>query len=190
MLFQKNNSLEEIFQSVKHELHRGALDTKHPFRFVALATTSENGVDARYVVVRYIDEELNIFFFTDGRTSKVEQLVSCPDLALLFYHPAKRTQIKILGKALIHSNDEFKAKFWSKIQEDGRKAYNQILVPGTSIQDPSEAFAWNEPLTDSNFTLIQITPTVIETLQLNGLEHLRVRFRLEKKKWDLTWIAP
>ena len=190
MLFTKENSLEEIFQSVKHELHRGALDAKHPFRFVTLATKSENGVDARYVVVRSIDEELNIFFFTDGRTSKVKQLVSFPDMALLFYHPAKRTQIKILGKALIHSNDEFKAKFWSKIQVEGQKAYNQILVPGSAIQDPSEAFAWNEPLTVTNFTLIQVKPIEIDALQLKGNEHLRVLFKLQENRWKKKWIAP
>lgn len=190
MLFTKENSLEEIFKTVRHELHRGALDAKHPFRFVTLATKAESGVDARYVVVRQIDEELNFFLFTDDRTSKVEQLTAFSDMVLLFYHPAKRTQIKIKGKAKIRRRDELTASFWSKIQGDARKAYNQIIPPGTILHDPNEAFAWNESLTEVNFTLIQIAPTEIEALQLNGLEHLRVRFKLSGIKWDLTWTAP
>ncbi|MCR9015166.1 pyridoxamine 5'-phosphate oxidase family protein [Aquiflexum gelatinilyticum] len=190
MLFTQENSLEEIFQSIKHELNRGALDPKHPFRFVTLATKSENGIDARYLVLRSVDEALNFYLFTDARTSKVQQLTVFPDAVLLFYHPAKRIQVKVTGKAEIKRNDELTATFWSKIQGDARKAYNQVLAPGTAIQDPREAFTWNEPLTDSNFTLIKITPTEIEALQLNGMEHLRIVMNSKEGNWDISWIAP
>lgn len=190
MLFTKENSLEEIFQSVKHELHRGALDAKHPFRFVTLATKSEKGVDARYVVLRSVDDALNFYLFTDARTSKVSQLISFPEAVLLFYHSDKRIQVKVIGKAEIKRNDEMTATFWSKIQVDARKAYNQVLAPGAAIQDPGEAFVWNDPLTDSNFALIQIRPIEIEALQLNGLEHLRVVMKSKDLSWDVSWIAP
>lgn len=190
MLFTKENSLEEIFQSVKHELHRGGLDAKHPFRFVTLATKSENGVDARIVVLRSVDEALNFYLFTDARTSKVKQLISFTDAVLLFYQPAKRIQVKVIGKAEIKRNNEVTATFWSKIQGEGRKAYNQVIAPGTAIQDPGDAFVWSDPLTDSNFALIQIRPIEIEALQLNGLEHLRVAMKPKGWSWDVSWIAP
>jgi pyridoxamine 5'-phosphate oxidase len=190
MLFTRNNSLEEIFQAVRHELHRGALDSRHPFRFVTLSTQSQDGVDARYVVLRSVDDSLNFYLFTDGRTTKVQQLISFPNMVLLFYHPAKRIQVKVKGKAEIQRNNNLSAVFWSQVQGDSRKAYNQILVPGTAIQDPGDAFAWNEPLTASNFTIIKIIPSQIEALQLNGLEHLRVVFKSKESGWDLSWIAP
>ena len=182
--------MEDIFQTIKHELHRGALDAKHPFRFVTIATQSKHGVDARYVVLRAIDEELNFYVFTDARTSKVGQLTLCPEMMLLLYHPSKRIQVKVSGKAEIKRNDEVTASFWSKIQGDARKAYNQILPPGTVVNHPKEAFAWNEPLTDSNFTIIKIQPIEMEALQLDGLEHLRVVFKLRDKNWDMSWVAP
>lgn len=190
MLFNRENSLEDIFQTIKHELHRGALDAKHPFRFVTLATQSKHGVDARYVVLRAIDEELNFYVFSDARTSKVGQLTLCPEMMLLLYHPSKRIQVKVSGKAEIKRNDEVTASFWSKIQGDARKAYNQILSPGTVIKNPEEAFAWKGTLTDSNFTVIKIIPIEIEALQLDGLEHLRVVFKLADKNWDKSWLAP
>jgi len=190
MLFAQENSLEEVFQSVKHELHRGALDPKHPFRFVTLVTKSENGVDARYVVVRSVDAELNFFLFTDDRTSKVAQLTSFPEMVLLFYHPAKRTQIKITGKAELRRNDGLSATFWSKVQGDSQKAYNQVVAPGTKLQNPEEAFVWNEPLTAANFTLIQVKPSKIEALQLNENGHLRASFTLGTNEWEKSWIAP
>jgi pyridoxamine 5'-phosphate oxidase len=190
MLFSQKNSVEEIFHSVKHELHRGALEAKHPFRFVTLVTQSDNGVDARYVVLRSLDEELNFFVFTDARSSKVAHLRTHPDMVLLFYHPHKRTQVKVTGKAEIITSGKTKAAFWAKIQGEAQKAYNQVLPPGTAILDPSEAYSWNVPLTDSNFTVIQIRPFEIEALQLNGNEHLRILFNLEGKEWEKKWIAP
>ncbi|MCL6258606.1 pyridoxamine 5'-phosphate oxidase family protein [Aquiflexum sp. TKW24L] len=190
MLFTQKNSVEEVFQTVKHELHRGALDAKHPFRFVTLATQSENGVDARYVVLRTIDQEMNFFVFTDARSSKVAHLHTNPDMVLLFYHPHKRTQVKVKGKAEIISGGKTKAAFWSNIQGEAQKSYNQMLSPGTVIRDPSGAYSWNEPMTDSNFTVIQIRPFEIEALQLNGNEHLRILFSLEGNDWKKNWIAP
>lgn len=189
MLFTQENSLEEIFQSIKHELYRGALDPKHPFRFVTLANRSQNGVDARYLVLRSVDEDLNFYLFTDSRTSKVAQLTVFSDAVLLFYHPGRRLQVKITGNAEIRINDELTASFWSKVQGDARKAYNQILAPGTGIQDPKEAFAWNEVLSDSNFAIIKIKPEKIEALQLNGMEHLRIVMNSKEGNWDLSWIA-
>jgi general stress protein 26 len=190
MLFTQENSLEEIFQSVKHELNRGALDPKHPFRFVTLATRSKNGVDARYLVLRSVDEDLNFYLFTDARTSKVEQLTLFSDAVLLFYHPSKRIQVKVKGNAEVRINDKMTASFWSKVQGDSRKAYNQIMAPGTAIQDPKEAFVWDEALSDSNFAIIKIKPERIEALQLNGMEHLRIVMNSKEGNWDISWIAP
>ncbi|MCS4433898.1 pyridoxamine 5'-phosphate oxidase family protein [Aquiflexum gelatinilyticum] len=190
MLFTQENSLEEIFQSIKHELNRGALDPKHPFRFVTLATKSENGIDARYLVLRSVDEALNFYLFTDARTSKVQQLTVFPDAVLLFYHPGKRIQVKVRGNAEVRINDGLTASFWSKVQGDARKAYNQKMAPGTTIKAPKEAFDWQEPLTESNFAIIKIKPEKIEALQLNRMEHLRIVMNSKEGNWDISWIAP
>jgi pyridoxine/pyridoxamine 5'-phosphate oxidase len=128
--------------------------------------------------------------FTDARSSKIEQLSSCADTVLLFYHPTKRTQIKVKGISTIKRNDEVTATMWAKIQGDSRKAYNQILAPGSDLQNPEEAFELDEQMTDSNFAVIRISPVEIEALQLDGTEHLRIQFKLEEKGWINKWIAP
>lgn len=195
MLISAQDSLENIFQTVKHELHRGALDPKHPFRYVSLATHSQSEIDLRYVVLRKLDKELNFYFFSDHRTTKVEQIKNNPDIALLLYHPGKRIQVRIKGHAEIHSQNELSESFWSTVQGEAQKAYNSIIPPGGIIPYPKGAYEWAEDMNDTFFSVIKINPYQIEALQLNGLTHVRARYKKTEKMndndcWSSEWMAP
>lgn len=195
MLFSNEDSFDDIFQAIKHELNRGALDSKHPFRFVSFATQGEEGPDVRYVVLRKIDKEFNFYFFTDARSSKVSQLKNKEQIALLFYHPGKRVQIKVLGKAEIHQKNRISESFWSSVQGDSKKAYNSVLAPGDVVSDPENAFFWSNEMNDAHFCLIKFCPLQLEGLQLNGLKHFRVQYIKTKNNqdeslWSSTWLVP
>lgn len=191
MLIKKEYSYDTSFQAIKHELHRGVLDKKHPFRFVVLSTIGVHGPDSRYTVLRAVDEGLHFFIYTDSRSEKVKELQAQPFAALLFYHPKKRFQVRIQVKSLIHHQNDIAQQHWKKVQGEGRKAYNSILSPGTSIEIPDEAFAWNENLDDfSFFTVLELIPSSIELLQLNALEHLRIKFTAVNDQWSGQWLAP
>lgn len=190
MLFSTEDSLENIFRTIKHELHRGALDPKHPFRFFSLASHTESDVDLRYVVLRKLDEELNFYFFTDYRSTKVKQFENKADSALLFYHPGKRVQVRIKGQVEIHNQNELSRSFWSSILGDSQKAYNSVTPPGEIIQNPISAFDWPTEMDDRFFCLIKVIPTHIEALQIHGLNHIRVVFQKTKDTWDMNWLAP
>lgn len=62
MLFKAEDPKNEIFTTISHELHRGSLDRKHPFRFVVLSSSTENEVESRYVVLRKVGQDLHFFF--------------------------------------------------------------------------------------------------------------------------------
>ncbi|EOZ92427.1 Pyridoxamine 5'-phosphate oxidase-related, FMN-binding protein [Indibacter alkaliphilus LW1] len=191
MLFEIENSKKEIFADLCHELQRGALDRKHPFRFVVLSSSAGAGVDSRYVVVRKVEKDLQFFFFTDVRSTKINQLRKNPNVSLLFYHPQKRTQIRINGHALLHHQNDLAKNLWRKVQNEAQKSYNSKLAPGAEISDPHDAFYWQEDLSDSeNFCVIQIHPEQIEALQLNGLEHLRIYFERVNSVWEGKWLVP
>lgn len=195
MLFTCEDSLEDIFQDIKHELNRGALDPKHPFRFVSFATQGEEGPDVRYVVLRTIDKGFNFYFYTDARSSKVSQLIKDRSAVLLFYHPGKRVQIKVSGKVEIHQKNELSTSFWSSVQGDSQKAYNSVLAPGTTVSDPKKAYQWSTDMNDDHFCLIKFVPIQIEGLQLNGLSHLRAQFKKMKNTpgdsfWSPSWLVP
>lgn len=191
MLYKIGESPEEIFSTLKHELHRAALDKKHPFRFVVLSTSNFHGPDSRYVVIRAVNEHLHFFVFTDFRTEKVKAIQTHPMSSLLFYHPQKRAQVRIQAKTVIHHQDDLAQQYWKRVQGEARKAYHSILPPGTPIHRPDEAFSWKDTLEDASFfTVLELIPSSIELLQLNGLEHLRIRFNCSNNEWTGQWLAP
>jgi pyridoxamine 5'-phosphate oxidase len=102
MLFTEKEALSEIWPTVVHELNRGALDPKHPFRYINLGTIGKTGPEIRTVVVRSISKNLEFYIFTDLRSEKVAELSAGPLATLHFYHPGKRVQIRIKAKSEIH----------------------------------------------------------------------------------------
>jgi general stress protein 26 len=190
MLFHEQESLSEIFHSVRHELHRGALDHKHPFRYISLATQTAEELDLRYVVLREVDSDMNFYIFSDARTRKVLHANTNPKVAILFYHPKKRVQIRIKGEATVHQQDDISSAMWSKVQGESKRAYSPVVAPGSKIAHPEEAHQWPETMDDENFTVIKISPNYIDALQLNAQEHLRVEFCKNNDDWEMNWIAP
>lgn len=190
MLFNETDSLDAVWNTVKKELQRAALDKKHPFRFVMLSSSFENRPDARYVVLRKTEGDGCCYIYTDSRSQKVFQLAQQPACTLLFYHPQKRCQVKIQGRATIHRQDPVSKSHWANVQGEAQKAYQSSLPPGTPIENPAAAYAWEEATDSSYFTVIAIQAETIECLQLNGLRHLRAIFRKEENDWSGNWLAP
>lgn len=188
MLIEKDYNLTTVFTTVKHEIRRATLDKRHPFRYVVLGTEAAP-VAMRYVVLRKVDDSLNLTLYTDHRSGKIHQLNAEPRAQLLFYHPGKKVQVMINGTAILHHQDSLALQHWQNVQGDARKAYASTLAPGTSIKQPKDAYMWNSPMTAEHFTVIQFEPTRVEVLQLNGLEHLRAFFSKESS-WNGTWVVP
>lgn len=189
MLFSDTESISEIWQSLVHELHRGALDPKHPFRFTNLGTIGKSGPEVRTVVIRSITQELDFVIYTDFRSEKVAELSANPLATLHFYHPGKRAQIRIKAKAEIHNQNEVSKSLWPKVQGEAQKAYTSTMAPSTPISDPNEASDWIENGDDRFFAVLRFIPESIEALQLNGLQHLRIIFS-KSENWKGQWLVP
>jgi pyridoxamine 5'-phosphate oxidase len=189
MLFSENESPVEIWKSLVHELNRGALDSKHPFRYINLGTTGKTGPEIRTVVIRSISNDLELYIFTDSRSEKVVELSANPVARLHFYHPGKRVQVRIRAKSEIHHQDEVSQSFWMKVQGEAQKAYTSTLAPSTPISTPNQGFDWQENGDDRFFTVLKFIPESIEALQLNGLRHLRILFS-KSESWKGQWLVP
>ncbi len=189
MLFSQQDHPAEIWQTLKHELHRGALDLKHPFRYVNLGTQTISGPEIRTVVLRSVSKNLEFYVFTDLRSAKVEELRQSPLACLHFYHPVKRVQIRIHAKANLHCQDELSRAFWAKVKDDAQKAYTSTLAPGMGISAPEDANDWLEPGEDRYFAVLRFIPERVEVLQLNGIHHLRLVF-LRSEDWRGSWLVP
>lgn len=186
MLFSSKESPPEIWQSIKHELHRGALDPKHPFRYVNLGTIRQKYPQVRTVVLREVTQELDFLVFTDYRSEKVSEIQSASMVALHFYHPKKMLQIRVEAKAEIHFQDELSERYWKGIPEARRSEYTGMLPPGNEISNPE--LSW-EISDKSFFTVLKIIPQQVEALQLRREGHLRIVFE-KGKDWKGQWLVP
>jgi pyridoxine/pyridoxamine 5'-phosphate oxidase len=189
MLFTETESPSEIWQSLVHELHRGALDSKHPFRFTNLGTMGKSGPEVRTVVIRSVSQELDFLVYTDFRSEKVTELTASPLATLHFYHAQKRVQIRVKAHVEIHRQDALAKDSWNRVQGEAQKAYSSTLAPGTPISNPEAGFDWPEMMDEQFFTVLKFTPESIEALQLNGLRHLRILFT-GKENWKGQWLVP
>ncbi|MGY6522073.1 MAG: pyridoxamine 5'-phosphate oxidase family protein [Mongoliitalea sp.] len=191
MLIKPGSTLDVVFQDAQQEVRRGVVDKKHPFRFITLATVQDSIPEARYVVLRKVDEQFNFYAYTDVRTRKVQAMQSNPMVSILLYHPQKRVQVRIQAAATIHHKDSIASDHWTRVQGEAQKAYNSILAPGEAIQTPEQAYFWEEELSNSeNFAVILLKPFKLEVLQLNGLEHLRAEFDFTPEGWQGKWLVP
>jgi pyridoxamine 5'-phosphate oxidase len=186
MLFSHSDTPPEIWQSIKHELHRGALDPKHPFRYVNLGTTGESFPQVRTVVLREVTQSLEFLVFTDFRSEKVKEIQNSPQVALHFYHPKKMLQLRVEAKVVIHFQDELSERYWNGIPESRRVEYMGMLPPGKQISSPDLGWDLGE---ESFFTVLKIDPQRVEALQLSRQGHLRIQFEKEKD-WIGQWLVP
>ncbi|MEQ9299421.1 MAG: pyridoxamine 5'-phosphate oxidase family protein [Cyclobacteriaceae bacterium] len=190
MLINRNDSLTDVLSNVSHELHRGALDRNHPFRFVNLSTLNQQNVNARLVVLRAVQEDLSFIIFTDKRSQKVADLTKNEAATLLFWHAGKKMQVSITGKAELHNQDALAEEYWSGISIEGRKAYGSRLAPAETVERPEQAHDWPNEIGSEFFSVIVVRPVKMEVLQLHKLSHYRAHFKHHKGEWGGDWLVP
>ena len=189
MLIEKEDALPLVLQKVKSQLVAAAANPAHAWRFASLATGVPGNLGLRYVVLRAVEGDLRLFFYTDIRTDKVMQISLNAEVAVLFYNPEQRVQLRINGEAKCHHENETSQKHWELVGARSAKAYASVEKPGDAIAQPEAAHDWLEPLDDRYFAVIEVIPFRLDLLQLAGLEHLRARFKKEED-WQGQWVAP
>ncbi len=187
MLFNSSDAPSQIWQNVLHELHRGALDPKHPFRFLTLATAGVQFPQVRTVVLRQLSPMMEFLVYTDARTAKVQDLLKTPRVSLLFYHPKKQVQVRVKAIATLHVEDALAQEQWKRVSEKRQSEYKSGLAPGTRIETPD--LGWETQSESAHFSVLKFSPLSIEVLQLAREGHLRMQFELASG-WQGTWLVP
>lgn len=179
---------DNFFDELKLELQQGATKKGHPFRYFTLGTV---GLDRlarlRTVVLRNVDPELKLSFYTDARSKKIIHLKENNKVGLLFYHPKKLLQIKVEGIAQIRKDEAIKQKYWSGIQPRARKDYTTASAPGSTLKGPDQLEYLSE---ENHFCIVEVTPFKIEYLRLKRPNHIRVRFSRVEDLWNSEFLVP
>ena len=195
-------SLSHVERNCWDLLHIGCMKGKEPFHTFVLATNSGLGVDLRTVVLRKVDEdERLIFFHTDIRAAKVEQLEKTEESAILFYDPAKRIQLRIKAKATFHTTDQIADKLWAETRLSARKYYLSEKPPGAQLNNcydslPTHLHGFDPEKEESelgrlNFLVVSLKITQMDWLFLCSQGHKRAKIDYEDNDFkSSSWINP
>lgn len=179
---------DTFFTELCTELTHGATQKEHPFRYFTLATVGLDKVARlRTVVLRAVDENLTMTFYTDRRSKKLVHLNENNRLSGLFYHPKKLMQLRIEGTAQLENDPKKIQTLWEGIAPHAQKDYTAEQTPGSSLEDPDRL----DYLKDKNhFCVIHFKPAKIEYLKLKSPHHIRVQFSKSAAGWESEFLVP
>ncbi len=161
-----------------------------------VGTTLNGTVNLRTVVLRRVEPDAKqLIFYTDARSAKMTDLEVNAGISWLFYDGADKVQIRLSGTAIIHNRDEVAAYYWDKVKPAGRRSYQAIPGPSTSVTEATDGL---EHLNKNshpdggydNFTVVITQVDVLEWLCLNDTGHRRAQFRLLDGSWKGQWLIP
>jgi len=179
---------DPIYSSIVQNLQEALTTKEHPFNYFSLATVGLSKTPRlRTILLRSVDADLNIIFYTDRRSKKVTHIRENSNVSLLFFHPKKLMQFYIKGHASIVTDQEMLQSLWNEIPTKSKKDYITELGPGTVINKNSRI----DYLDNENyFCVIKIITDKIEYLELKQPNHVRVEYRKEAGDWEHTYLVP
>ncbi|MBT8206507.1 MAG: pyridoxamine 5'-phosphate oxidase family protein [Eudoraea sp.] len=175
-------------KEIEQELAYGAEKKEHPFHYFTLGTVGLERISRlRTVVLRGIEDDNTLIFYTDARSKKTIHILENNMVGLLFFHPEKLLQVRIEGLAFIHKDEQTLKKYWNKIHAKARKEYSTAAAPGTAMEHPDQLEYLNE---ENHFCIISVVPYRIEYLKLQAPNHIRVLFSREEDLWTSEYLVP
>lgn len=188
------DALDLTLEEAWTRLVRGAADRRSALHTPVLATIGLDGApQLRTVVLRAADrKQASLFVHTDARSTKWAEIAARPEIALLFYDPAAKLQLRVAGTAIRHNADEITAAAWARTQPMSRICYQVTHPPGRRIETPEEAEFDAAATADgvANFAVLQLTINSIEVLHLAAAGHRRSRFERAGETYTGSWLVP
>jgi pyridoxamine 5'-phosphate oxidase len=177
------------------ELTAATASARHGLHLPTLATIGIDGTaEARTVVLRHVDAAAReIRLHSDIRSPKVAAMRRDPRVALHWYDPALRVQVRMPVVATIHHGDAVAAAAWAASAAMSRACYAAAHGPGTPIAafaEASPAPADGDDAGLRHFAVVACRFEIVELLCLHAGGHQRVR--LHTARTPVTWdvLAP
>lgn len=182
-------TLAALFDDTWRGLVRAAADRRHPWRTPVLATVAVDGSpNARTVVLRAADPATRTLrLHTDGRSAKAGELARDPRVALVFWDPRARVQLRLRGHAEVLREGPEHARAWAATPPAARRDYATTLPPGTPIATREDIARADGA---ANFAVILVRVMTIDWLCLAAGGHLRAGFAWEGDEPRATWLVP
>ncbi len=194
----KKMSLNTVHNKIWKFLEEGITDSKSGFHFPTISTIDKNGYpSSRTVVLRKIEKKSKIISFnTDIRSNKWLEIKNNNKVSVNIYDATKKTQIRILGMAILNYKNASWDSAWELTPNMSRECYSTPYSPSTIIQKPEDIDNNLKNITDKqfdkfkiNFGRIDIHINSLDWLYLIHSGHRRARF-IYNKKISMSWLAP
>jgi len=198
---QTFSTLDDVLNSSWRILHKGVRSFRHPFHRPALATLDGNGPQVRTVILRaFSEKDRTLICHCDARTPKVSQIRENPDVSWLFYHPEKWMQLRLSGKASVHTDDRTAESQWERVGPTSRINYCAEIPPGSPVGKPASGLPGflratapkllDHPDARKNFAAIVCRFDHMDWLLLKLTGHNRAVFRWKDNRLDASWVVP
>ncbi|MDA0254323.1 MAG: pyridoxamine 5'-phosphate oxidase family protein [Planctomycetota bacterium] len=188
-------SAAETWALVATELSAAVRSGRHPFHVFTIATLGLDGSPrSRTVVLRGFDGAAReIHFHTDARSPKAAELARDGRVALHWYDPTGRLQIRITALATLHHEDSIARQAWEAAAPMSRGCYTSPAAPGTPLPEVPPAPPPAGP--DSTrgracFAVVCCRFDAVELLALHATGHERLRLDLGGDVPTATILAP
>lgn len=196
------DSLDHIWQTCWERLALSVTDLAHPWRTPVLGTWEGTAPQLRTVVLRQVlIAERELWFYTDARSPKVQQLAAYPAATWLFYDPGLKVQLRIQSQAVREEDPGLLFAGWNSLRETAQREYLAPLAPGSQspvienlppAPEPVQpaAGADSASVTESHFAILRCRVTSIDFLQLDPVKHLRANFTATETGLSAVWLTP
>ncbi len=198
-----NHDLKSLEEIAWKKLVNGSVKKKNGFRTMCLGTTSKNNDTSLRIVINRKVDEMNkiIYFYSDNRSRKFQDLLRDNRLSLLFYDARQKTQIMVKAYATFHTNDLIASDKWKTTSPQARLGYMTIEPPNTKSSAPTlgyeQKFSKIKPTefeSDSyqkNFSVIACNVCELEFLYLDFLGNRKANFYYKNGIFeDSFWTVP
>tara|TARA_B110000003_G_scaffold243365_1_gene251759 strand:- start:388 stop:975 length:588 start_codon:yes stop_codon:yes gene_type:complete len=194
----KEMLLKNIHSQVWEDFKDGVKNTKSSFHFPVISTIDKDGFpSSRTVVLRKIDKKNKIISFnTDIRSNKWNEIINNNKVSVSIYDTSKKTQIRILGKAIVNYKNKIWESAWNSTPRMSRECYSTPYSPSTVISKPEDIDLNLKKIKTEdyekykiNFGRIDIHIYSLDWLYLVHSGHRRAKFIYDKEV-SMVWIAP
>tara|TARA_Y100000590_G_C15595808_1_gene967984 strand:+ start:669 stop:1250 length:582 start_codon:yes stop_codon:yes gene_type:complete len=193
--------MDKINNFYDHELDcliSAIKDGKHDYHTFTISSLNTDFPEIRTVVLRGVKlDPLSIFFNSDNRSPKIEQLKNNPICSALFYDKVRRVQLRFKAKAKIHYQNKLSSKVWDMTPLQSRKCYMGPFPPSQALDQYHPNIPLEYLKTDPekyhsedgyvNFAHIELVVLEVDVLKLHHDGH--VRFKVTNGS-DYIYLSP
>lgn len=201
-IWEKPVSHGEILKKIWKHLDLGTLERDHPFHTPVFATVASGcAPDLRIVVLRRFWRKPPLLaFHAHIGSPKIQQILNNSNVYYLFYHPTEKMQVRVKGRAEIHTDDDLADEQWLATEFFSRRCYVGASPSQTSKKPASglpEDLLDRAPTAEeseagrANFVVVTTTIEQVDCLELNVRGHRRSLFIWhETGELETKWLTP